>query len=154
MRMTYRDDDALYVRVARLEGERVRVRARANRLRRRARLRGFRVLACVGAGLASLIATLFILLRPCGCIPKTEQARADMATIRPIVEKWRVDHGPGACPTVATLQLAGELTRASACRDPWDHDYLIWCRPDESVTLMSAGPDGRFGTRDDVVFEN
>lgn len=149
--MTYRDEDALYVRIARLEGERVRVRARANRVRRRAHMRFFRALACLCAGAGALLATVFVLFRSCGCIPKTEQARADMHIIQPIAEKWRAGHSPDACPTVATLQLEGALSTATTCRDPWDHDFRIWCRPEQAVSLSSAGPDGRFGTDDDIV---
>lgn len=76
------------------------------------------------------------------------QAKIDARTIHPVAEKYRVDH-PGVCPTVEQLRAEKELSAASKITDPWDTPYKIICG-DEDIVVMSAGPDKKEGTPDDI----
>jgi general secretion pathway protein G len=77
------------------------------------------------------------------------QAKIDARTIHPVAEKYRVDHPGDSCPTVELLRDKKELSAASKITDPWDTPYKIVCG-DEDVTVMSAGPDKKEGTGDDI----
>lgn len=77
------------------------------------------------------------------------QAKIDARTIHPVAEKFRVDHPGDSCPTVETLRDKKELSAASKITDPWDTPYKIICT-DEDVYVLSAGPDKKEGTNDDI----
>ena len=55
---------------------------------------------------------------------------------------------PG-CPSVRSLVRDKELEEGHLT-DPWGTPFMISCRADD-ITVTSAGPDGRFGSSDDVV---
>jgi general secretion pathway protein G len=76
------------------------------------------------------------------------QAKIDARTIHPVAEKYRVDH-PGVCPTVEQLRAERELSAASKITDPWDTPYKIVCG-DDDLYVMSAGPDKKEGSPDDI----
>jgi general secretion pathway protein G len=76
------------------------------------------------------------------------QAKIDARVIHPVAEKYRADH-PGQCPTVEQLRNEKELSAASKITDPWDTPYKIVCE-DEDVSILSAGPDKKEGTPDDI----
>lgn len=50
----------------------------------------------------------------------------------------------GRCPTASDLVEFG-----GTAQDPWGRPYTIECR-DKRVVAISAGPDGKSGTADDV----
>jgi general secretion pathway protein G len=77
------------------------------------------------------------------------QAKIDARTIHPVAEKYRVDHPGEPCPTVELLRDKKELSAASKITDPWDTPYKIVCNDDDTY-IMSAGPDKREGTPDDI----
>ena len=55
---------------------------------------------------------------------------------------------PG-CPNVKDLVDAKNLSTKTRVRDAWDHEFKIICRADRRIVL-SAGPDGKYGTADDL----
>lgn len=81
---------------------------------------------------------------------RRQQAKTDLRTVLPVAEKWRVDHGASECPTLERLVNEKEISAGTKLTDPWDRRYEIWCEG-EQLRVASAGPDGRFGTRDDIV---
>jgi hypothetical protein len=61
------------------------------------------------------------------------------------IADWSRDHAGAPCPDVAALGV-----RAI---DPWGHPLVITCTDqpaDQTVGVMSSGPDGLFGTMDDI----
>ena len=59
---------------------------------------------------------------------------------------WSREHAGMPCPSVATLGVPAD--------DPWGHPLRITCTDqpgDQSVGLISAGPDGASGTTDDIA---
>jgi outer membrane biosynthesis protein TonB len=59
---------------------------------------------------------------------------------------WAKDHAGAACPDVAALGVDPN--------DPWHHAMKLSCTDqpgDQMVGLLSAGPDGQFGSADDIA---
>jgi serine/threonine-protein kinase len=77
--------------------------------------------------------------------PSSETA----ARMRPVVERfvgWAHDHAGAPCPDLAGLGVAAT--------DPWGHAFKITCTDqpsDQIIGAISAGPDGAFGTDDDIA---
>jgi general secretion pathway protein G len=80
---------------------------------------------------------------------KVNQARTDAATVAGAVNMWLADHNGNDCPTMEELIENGDISRNQNHKDPWDHDFQISCEGREPE-VHSAGPDGNFGTDDDI----
>ena len=77
-------------------------------------------------------------------------AKNDMITMHPAAESYRADHPSEGCPTVEQL-VAGKLISAtSKSTDPWNGPYKIICNEDQSIQLVSFGPDQKENTADDI----
>jgi serine/threonine protein kinase len=58
---------------------------------------------------------------------------------------WSKDHAGAPCPTLEALQISSN--------DPWSHPLALTCTDQpkhQMIGVISAGPDGEFGTSDDV----
>ncbi|MBI3085394.1 MAG: type II secretion system protein GspG [candidate division NC10 bacterium] len=78
------------------------------------------------------------------------RARADLAELSRDLERYAATTGD--VPT--SPEALGPFGRGRHLRDPWGHPYQL--RPAApgvggGVSLISAGPDGRIGTSDDIV---
>jgi len=60
--------------------------------------------------------------------------------------EWAVTHPHSICPT-SIYELASVLGEDAG--DPWGRSYRMICT-DDRVVIVSAGPDGIFGTSDDI----
>jgi len=86
--------------------------------------------------------------------PKFIQAQKDSTktnalTIRRIAQGYRTDNMDKECPTVELLRDKKQIDAASKITDAWDQPYKIDCGEDE-ITVMSSGPDKKWGTADDI----
>lgn len=98
------------------------------------------VAGCVFVGLLSCLPTL----GPSN-IRSTE---TDAATLRQAMTLYRAEQPEAGCPTMKSL--FGEYIDASMrVVDAWDRPFRLKCVGRDNHAL-SAGPDGKFGTRDDV----
>ncbi|MBI2002420.1 MAG: DUF4388 domain-containing protein [candidate division NC10 bacterium] len=78
------------------------------------------------------------------------RARADLAELSRDLERYAATTGD--VPT--SPEALGPFGRGRHLRDPWGHPYQL--RPAApavggGISLISAGPDGRIGTSDDIV---
>ena len=64
-------------------------------------------------------------------------------------EAWQSEKTEG-CPTLSALGESGYLPAEARTDDAWGTRFRIACSG-TSASVRSAGPDGRFGTKDDVV---
>lgn len=78
---------------------------------------------------------------------KIKQTGTDAKTIASAAEMYMAENE--GCPTISDLITAKVLSDKKATQDAWDHDYQIECDED-GPTVTSAGPDGQFGTEDDI----
>ncbi|MFT3700599.1 MAG: type II secretion system protein GspG [Kofleriaceae bacterium] len=67
--------------------------------------------------------------------------------------EWSVAHADKACP--AKLDELFEYSKDKTGKDPWGHDYKMFCGANlpagaKGLAVMSAGPDGKDGTDDDI----
>jgi len=68
--------------------------------------------------------------------------------LRNAAQLWRTTGG-GDCPSVETLKRDKQLEATSKLSDAWDQPFKILCDDDET-TVISAGPDKKEGTTDDI----
>jgi hypothetical protein len=66
---------------------------------------------------------------------------------------WSQAHPDKACP--AELADLNEYMNNKDIKDPWGHDYLLFCGPNlpagaKGLAVMSLGEDGKNGTADDI----
>ena len=82
-------------------------------------------------------------------ISDEERAKLDVVGFVHGYDRWRrTDEPASPCPSVLTLD---EFTNSSLA-DPWSTFYRIECgAAATSIRVVSAGPDQRFGTSDDIT---
>jgi general secretion pathway protein G len=78
---------------------------------------------------------------------KTTQTSA--RELRRAAEQWRGMHASDQCPTTQILRADKAIDTASKLTDAWDNPFKIICDDDET-TVISAGPDKKDGTADDI----
>jgi len=81
----------------------------------------------------------------CGGKRATERVRVH--TVESALEKYWLDHD--RCPATKSDLVAKGYLSARDLVDPWGHGIAFWCSEDDS-NVTSAGPDGEFGTADDI----
>jgi general secretion pathway protein G len=69
--------------------------------------------------------------------------------LRRAAEQWRGMHASDQCPTIEILRADKAIDTASKITDAWDNPFKIICEDDET-TVVSAGPDKKEGTADDL----
>lgn len=85
-------------------------------------------------------------------MPALERARIKTAqsgaqAIRSAVTMF-IAENPGECPSVDDLS-DGYLDASKSTEDPWGNMFEIECNG-SSIGVFSAGPDGQFGSEDDI----
>ncbi len=88
-------------------------------------------------------------------VPKFQKAQVDNTrnsekALHAVAESWRANHG-NDCPTPQRLKDEKELAASSEINDAWGTPYKINC-DDDSTTVLSAGPDKKEGSQDDIRF--
>jgi hypothetical protein len=67
--------------------------------------------------------------------------------------QWAMAHPDKACP--AKLADLLEWTDHKDIKDPWKHDFKMFCganlpKTAKGIAIQSAGPDGKLDTKDDI----
>jgi hypothetical protein len=109
------------------------------------------VMPCAGLYLVLGISTSLVELVT-GSPWSRERANVTWASVRELqraAEKWRETHARYPCPTPERLAADRAIDSASKLTDAWSRPYRIECIDDVTIAL-SAGPDGMFGTADDI----
>lgn len=80
--------------------------------------------------------------------PPPDPGAETAARMKAVLERfvaWGREHAGAPCPDVAALGVAID--------DPWAHPFKLTCTDqpgDQMAGVISAGPDGTFGTADDI----
>lgn|GEM_PF-310852 len=88
-------------------------------------------------------------------IPKFQQAQKETTkqsamALYGVTENWRTGPGHASdCPTPQLLKDQHEINATSKITDAWETPFKIVC-DDDSVTVVSFGPDRKEGTADDI----
>jgi general secretion pathway protein G len=117
----------------------------------RSRQRGVTVVE-LGAAVAALALVGGIaaaVISPRRAANETTAAIQTAERIRKAVVDWRSENGTG-CPTLSQLEYDKVLSSDARTDDPWGQRFRVLCSGD-TVTVRSAGRDGKAGTRDDIV---
>ncbi|MGC4089785.1 MAG: type II secretion system protein [Polyangiaceae bacterium] len=100
------------------------------------------ILAMVAGGVAAF------------ALPKFKQAQITQAetgarVVRTAIQQWQAANSESTCPTISQLVQEKHLDPGQSTNDPWNQAYNFVCSDDE-VTVISAGPDKKKGTKDDI----
>ena len=102
-----------------------------------------------GVALVALSAVTAAIVARAGTVdPKAVSDEAGRRVLA-AVEAWQSEK-PEGCPTLTGLADSGYLQSDARTDDAWGTRFRIVC-VGTAATVRSAGPDGRFGTQDDVV---
>ncbi|NOY92964.1 MAG: type II secretion system protein GspG [Deltaproteobacteria bacterium] len=87
-------------------------------------------------------------------LPQLEKARikstrTDAQSIRSAVTLYLADHPGDSCPNIDDLVEDAALDSSKRTTDAWERDFQIDC-DNGGINVLSAGPDGQFGSEDDV----
>lgn len=81
---------------------------------------------------------------------RIQTSRESARVLRGAVNTYRMNHSGDECPTVAMLVAAQEIDTASKTVDAWEKPFAIACDDRGGVTVVSAGPDKKLGSTDDI----
>jgi general secretion pathway protein G len=86
-------------------------------------------------------------------LPRLEESRikttrTDAQAMRSVITLYLGDN-PRSCPTVDDLLDGRYLDAQKRTTDAWDSPFQISCE-DGDIMVISSGPDGQFGTEDDI----
>jgi len=101
------------------------------------------ILAMVGGGVAAF------------ALPKYQdamktQAKTGARVVRTAIQQWQAANNETSCPTMSQLIHEKHLDSGTNTNDPWGQPYELRCSDDE-VTVVSAGPDKKKSTKDDIA---
>jgi general secretion pathway protein G len=87
-------------------------------------------------------------------LPKYKESQIKAAetgarVIRTAVQSWQASNNETSCPTISQLVQDKQIDPGTSSNDPWGQPYTLNCSDDE-VTVTSAGPDKKKGTKDDI----
>jgi general secretion pathway protein G len=124
------------------------------RIRTAARRRKVEGMTLVEIMIVVIIMALIATAVGVAVLPRLEKARVDSTrtdaqAIRSAVTLYLGENPGGDCPSVDDLVEGGYLDSSKRTTDAWDNDFIVECEGD-NVTVISAGPDGKRGTEDDI----
>lgn len=80
---------------------------------------------------------------------RMESTRTDAQNIRAAAQMYLMENPAGGCPSMDDLLEERILDSSKRITDAWDNEFQIECEGGEPF-VVSAGPDGQFGTEDDI----
>lgn len=105
----------------------------------------FELLTAVG--ILAILAAGILLVRP--SLAQDEVSLDKLAApLTSALSEWRNGH-PRECPTLGLVEAEGLLDPDVRRDDLWGGRFRVACAKDE-LFLLSPGPDGALGTKDDV----
>lgn len=78
-----------------------------------------------------------------------KQAETGARVIRTAAQSWQASNAESSCPSMSQLIQDKQLDPAGNNNDPWGQPYTLSCS-DDDITVISAGPDKRKGSTDDI----
>jgi hypothetical protein len=75
-------------------------------------------------------------------------SRSDANQIQIAAQGFRAQHSEG-CPTISQLEEEHFLDRAARTDDAWGNRFRVRCTGD-TLSVASAGPDGKANSSDDI----
>jgi hypothetical protein len=108
-----------------------------------------RVALGTGALLVALSAVTAGVVARAGTVDPATAAGESARRVLGTVEAWQSEN-PVGCPSITALVESGYLSRDARTDDAWGNRFRIVCDA-RAASIHSAGPDKRFGTKDDVT---
>jgi general secretion pathway protein G len=79
-----------------------------------------------------------------------QQAETGARVVRTAIQQWQAANNESSCPTISQLVQEKHLDPGQSTNDPWGQPYTLTCA-DDDVTVISAGPDKKKGSKDDIA---
>ena len=106
--------------------------------------------ALIGAAvLAALSAVTAVVVARAGTVDPESGTQEAGRRVLSAVEAWQSEN-PVGCPSMTSLVEAGFLSSDARTDDSWGNRFRIVCNG-TAATVRSAGKDGRFGSKDDLL---
>jgi len=102
-----------------------------------------------GAALVALSAVTAVVAARAGTVDPGIASEEAGRRVLAAAEAWQSEK-PDGCPSITSLSETGFLPSDARADDTWGTRFRIVCS-DKTTSVRSAGPDGHFGTRDDVT---
>jgi general secretion pathway protein G len=80
---------------------------------------------------------------------RIDSTRTDAQSIRAAAQMYLMENPGGGCPSMDDLVEERIVDSTKRITDAWDNQFQIDCEGGD-IYVISAGPDGQFGTEDDV----
>ncbi len=80
---------------------------------------------------------------------RIKQTGTDAQSVRAASVLYLAENAGGECPTTEALVSGDYLDKSKSTTDAWGNEFQIECDGD-NVAVLSAGPDGQFGSEDDI----
>jgi hypothetical protein len=87
-------------------------------------------------------------LGACRCPSRVKIASLRVREIDNAIAQYQIDQR--RCPKRPNDLLVGKYVSARGLVDPWERDIQFTCADNGDTRVASAGPDGIFGTSDDI----
>jgi len=81
---------------------------------------------------------------------QVKTAKSAAQIMRQAVSQWQATNNETSCPTMSQLVQEKLLDPGQTTNDPWGQPFTMNCS-EEGVVVISAGPDKKKGTKDDIV---
>jgi hypothetical protein len=85
-----------------------------------------------------------------GCPSRVKMASLRVREIDMAIAQYQIDQR--RCPRTSADLVAGKYVKPQVFVDPWNRGIQFTCT-EEQARVASAGPDGTFGTADDIKNE-
>jgi hypothetical protein len=111
------------------------------------------IVVALGFWATGLAGVWILCARGYGCDTGPRRVTSEVEDLHHAVEVYRSVRGrnPTSLDELAAVRQVRELARLGPTKDPWGLAYLLVCPSTEGPCgVISAGPDGEFGTADDV----
>lgn len=79
-----------------------------------------------------------------------DQAETGARVVRTAIQQWQAANNESTCPTISQLVQEKHLDPGQSTNDPWGQPYALSCA-DDDVSVVSAGPDKKRGSKDDIA---
>lgn len=79
-----------------------------------------------------------------------QQAETGARVVRTAIQQWQAANNESSCPTISQLVQEKHLDPGQSTNDPWGQSYTLICA-DDDVSVISAGPDKKKGSKDDIA---
>lgn len=97
-----------------------------------------------------ILASLVWAAQRCSVASSVRETQQAVVQVQAAAIAWQIDHGDQQCPNMKQIIGGKYLPSQTRMADAWGQALRITCHQ-LTIGVKSAGPDGIWGTADDVI---